>query len=75
VDDVPGAAYIPPGQLRARLAELPRDKGVLVICRSGQRAYWATQLLLRNETRRGHAVTVSLAAPGELNQCMGHGKP
>ena len=48
VEDVPGAAHIPLGQLRARLGELPRDKEILVICRSGQRAYSATRLLLQN---------------------------
>ena len=36
------------GQLRARLGELPRDREILVICRSGQRAYYATRILLQN---------------------------
>jgi len=48
VENVPGAANIPLGQLRARLGELPRDKEIFVICRSGQRAYSATRLLLQN---------------------------
>ena len=39
---------IPLGQLRARLDELPRDREILVICRSGQRAYYATRALLQN---------------------------
>jgi NADPH-dependent 2,4-dienoyl-CoA reductase/sulfur reductase-like enzyme/rhodanese-related sulfurtransferase len=48
VEEAPGALNIPLGQLRARLGELPRDREILVICRSGQRAYSATRLLLQN---------------------------
>ena len=48
VEQVPGALNIPLPQLRARLAELPRDREIHVICRSGQRAYYATRILLQN---------------------------
>jgi rhodanese-related sulfurtransferase len=48
VERVPGAVNIPMGQLRARLGELPRDREILVICRSAQRAYYATRILLQN---------------------------
>jgi rhodanese-related sulfurtransferase len=48
VEHAPGAVNIPLGQLRARLGELPRDREILVICRSGQRAYSATRVLLQN---------------------------
>ena len=48
VENVPGALNIPAGQLRARLGELPRDREIHVICRSGQRAHNATRLLLQN---------------------------
>ncbi len=48
VENVEGAVNIPLGQLRARLDELPRDKTIQVICRSGQRAYYATRVLLAN---------------------------
>ena len=48
VEHVPGAVNIPLPQLRARLGELPRDREILVICRSGQRAYYATRILLQN---------------------------
>jgi rhodanese-related sulfurtransferase len=48
VEDAEGAVNIPMGQLRARLNELPRDKEIHVICRSGQRAYYATRILLQN---------------------------
>jgi NADPH-dependent 2,4-dienoyl-CoA reductase/sulfur reductase-like enzyme/rhodanese-related sulfurtransferase len=48
VEDVPGALHIPLPQLRARLGELPRDREILTICRSGGRAYFATRILLQN---------------------------
>ncbi len=48
VESEPRAVDIPLGQLRARLDELPRDREILVICRSGQRAYYATRLLLQH---------------------------
>ena len=47
VENVPGALNIPLGQLRSRLNELPRDREINVICRSGQRAYTATRILLQ----------------------------
>ncbi len=48
VESVPGAVHIPMGQLRSRLGELPRNREIHVICRSGQRAYYATRVLLQN---------------------------
>jgi len=48
VEKVPGAVNIPMGQLRSRLSELPRDREIHVICRSAQRAYYATRILLQN---------------------------
>ncbi len=48
VESVPGALNIPLPELRSRLNELPRDREILVICRSGQRAYYATRILLQN---------------------------
>lgn len=45
---VPGALSIPLKQLRARLSEIPRNRDIAVICRSGQRAYLATRILLQN---------------------------
>ena len=48
VESVPGALNIPMGQLRTRLGELPRDREIHVICRSAQRAYYATRILLQN---------------------------
>jgi NADPH-dependent 2,4-dienoyl-CoA reductase/sulfur reductase-like enzyme/rhodanese-related sulfurtransferase len=48
VESVPGALDIPLPQLRARLGELPRDREFLVFCRSAQRSYYATRILLQN---------------------------
>ncbi len=48
VEKFDGATNIPLGQLRSRLEELPKDKVIHVICRSGQRAYYATRILLQN---------------------------
>ncbi len=48
VEHVAGAVNIPLPELRARLGELPRDREILIICRSAQRAYYATRILLQN---------------------------
>jgi NADPH-dependent 2,4-dienoyl-CoA reductase/sulfur reductase-like enzyme/rhodanese-related sulfurtransferase len=47
VEHLPEAVNIPLGQLRSRLNELPHDREIGVICRSGQRAYYATRILLQ----------------------------
>jgi len=48
VETVPGAVNIPLPQLRSRLEELPRDQEINVFCRSAQRSYYATRILLQN---------------------------
>ena len=48
VEIVPGALNIPLEELRARLGELPRNREIHVICRSAQRAYYATRILLQS---------------------------
>jgi len=48
VEDVPEAVHIPIGQLRGRLDELPRDREIDIICRSAQRAYYASCMLKQN---------------------------
>ncbi len=47
VESIPGALNIPLPELRARLSELPREREIHVTCRSGQRAYYATRILLQ----------------------------
>ena len=48
VESVAGAVNIPLPQLRARLGELPKDREINILCRSAQRAYYATKILLQN---------------------------
>jgi rhodanese-related sulfurtransferase len=48
LEQLPGVVNIPVDELRGRLDELPRDREILVICRSGQRAYYATRILVQN---------------------------
>jgi NADPH-dependent 2,4-dienoyl-CoA reductase/sulfur reductase-like enzyme/rhodanese-related sulfurtransferase len=74
VESIPGVLNIPLPQLRSRLDELPRDREILVFCRSGQRAYYATRVLLQNGFRarnvtggmlaRSHAVSQNGASAG-----------
>ncbi len=51
VESAPGVVNIPLPQLRQRLGELPRDREIHVVCRSGQRAYYATRILVQNGFR------------------------
>ena len=64
LEQVPGAVNIPLGQLRLRLGELPRDRDILIICRSGQRAYLATRILLQ------HGFTARNLSGGMLSRAM-----
>jgi rhodanese-related sulfurtransferase len=48
VESVPGAVNIPLPQLRSRLAEIPRDREIALFCRSAQRSYYATRILMQN---------------------------
>ncbi len=64
VEGVPGAVNIPLGQLRARLGELPREREILVICRSAQRAYGATRILLH------HGFKARSVSGGMLSRAM-----
>ena len=47
-ESIEGVLNIPLPQLRDRLSELPKDREIHVICRSAQRAYYATRILLQN---------------------------
>jgi rhodanese-related sulfurtransferase len=42
---IPGTVLIPLGQLSSRLSEIPIDKTVIAVCRSGNRSDQATALL------------------------------
>ena len=45
---IPGAEWISLGQLSSRLGELPKDKTIVAVCRSGNRSGQATELLRQN---------------------------
>ena len=49
---VPGVIHIPLGSLQAEAESLPRDRDLLVICRSGVRSAYATQFLLASGFER-----------------------
>jgi rhodanese-related sulfurtransferase len=45
---MPGATLIPLGELETRLAEVPKDKPIVVVCRSGNRSATGRDILLNN---------------------------
>jgi len=70
VENVPGALNIPLPELRSRLDELPRDREIHIICRSAQRAYYATRILIQNGFKAknisGGMVSRAMYSLGEL---------
>ena len=48
---IPGALNVPVDELRGRLAELPKDKELLVYCRVGLRGYLACRILSQHGFR------------------------
>ncbi|SDT80829.1 rhodanese-like domain-containing protein [Actinoplanes derwentensis] len=57
----PRARHIPLGQLTARLAEVPADRSVITVCRSGARSRQAAVLLAR-DGRQVHNLTGGMGA-------------
>jgi phage shock protein E len=49
---VPGAVNVPHDQLASRLAEVPKDKDVVVYCRTGRRSALAADVLAANGYKR-----------------------
>jgi len=66
---VPGSTLIPLGELESRVKELPRDKQIVVVCRSGNRSATGRDILLR----AGFPQVTSLA--GGLSQWKAAGYP
>lgn len=66
---VPGSTLIPLGELESRVKELPRDKPIVVVCRSGNRSATGRDILLR----AGFLQVTSLA--GGLSQWKAAGYP
>lgn len=58
----PGATHIPLGVLGRRIGELPRDRDVLLICRSGNRSGMAQKTLLAGGYDRAVNVTGGMSA-------------
>lgn len=58
--NIRGSTLIPLKQVRSRLAELPRDRPILIYCRSGFRSYLAYRILQQ------HGFDVATLSGGEL---------
>ena len=58
----PGAVHLPLSGFLQRYEELPRDRELLVICRSGQRSMQATAFLLANGWPAVHNVSGGMLA-------------
>ncbi len=54
---VPGAVLVPLGQIPDRMQDIPTDKTVLVVCRSGNRSNQATQYLREQGFDNVHNMT------------------
>jgi rhodanese-related sulfurtransferase len=65
----PNATLIPLGSLSARLADIPRDREVLLICRSGNRSGTAQRQLLQ----LGYEQVLNVS--GGMNAWAGAGLP
>ncbi len=69
VEHVAGATHIPLGELRGRLGELPTDRTIHVVCRSGQRAYYAARMLSQHgydaKVRSGGMLSRAILVPSE----------
>ena len=66
---IPGATLIPLGDLEARLAEVPSDQPIVVVCRSGNRSQQGRDIL----TTAGYSDVASMA--GGLKEWRSQGYP
>lgn len=66
---IPGATLIPLGQLESRLAELPQDQEIVVVCRSGNRSATGRDVL----KNAGFENVTSMA--GGMNEWRSAGYP
>jgi rhodanese-related sulfurtransferase len=44
---IAGAVHIPVGELVSRQDEIPEEPALVVVCRTGSRSAWATEMLVR----------------------------
>ena len=66
---IAGATLIPLGELASRVSEVPRDRQVVVVCRSGNRSAQGRDVLLA----AGHPSVTSMA--GGMNDWAAAGYP
>jgi rhodanese-related sulfurtransferase len=66
---VPGATLIPLGELEAHVKQVPQDKDIIVVCRSGNRSQTARDILLK----AGHTRVTSMT--GGLKEWRAQGFP
>ena len=59
---IPGAALVPLGQIPNRLDEIPTDKTVIAVCRSGNRSNQATTFLRQQGFENVHNMTGGMNA-------------
>jgi len=66
---VPGAVNIPHDQVASRLAEVPKDKDVVLYCRSGRRSALAAEVLA------AHGYQRLAYLEGDMNGWVASGRP
>jgi len=59
---IPGATLVPLGQVPNRLDEIPKDKTVIAVCRSGNRSSQATNFLRQQGFDNVHNMTGGMNA-------------
>ena len=59
---IPGITLIPMGEVAARLAELPRDKEIIVTCRTGNRSGQVADLLREQGFTNVHNLSGGIVA-------------
>ena len=59
---IPGAVFMPMGQVPDRLSEIPKDKTVIVQCRSGNRSSQVTDFLVQQGFTNVHNMAGGLKA-------------
>ncbi len=66
---IQGAVLIPLGELESRISEIPTDRDVLIICRSGNRSTQAREIL------RAAGLERTTSIMGGMNAWQGEGLP
>jgi rhodanese-related sulfurtransferase len=66
---IPGATLIPLGELSSRLSEVPKDKEVVVVCRTGRRSAEGRDIL------RGAGYTTVTSMAGGVTAWQAQGLP